>query len=986
GGSGGAINGSAAVSRSAVNGTSSIAVGDGVKILSGVDPLSAPGGITMSATSRFDSSDKTTLSSGGLLYAGSRVESTLNAAFTDSVSIGAKSTFLSAGNIGVGTATQAIADNEAYGNTFGGFDSICEAYANSNLTSNQDVSIGKDTTITAAGNVNLTAGNDPQGLVSTDVEGNAKAESYAQALVGVPKAEANSAVASNTTLTIASGTAVGSGLNVVLGAYSGTVKAATSGIGHAYAFFIPITETGTNNPSESSTAKVVQNGTITSGLFHELDITIPKDSPSTPLVNADASPYFPLSYAYDEEFDAVKFINDNFGADSPEAQSLDAGVSTTPVTALTLGGLFASGGTVTVNADDLSGTGHITAYGGPKITVTNESASYLILGGMKIPNIPGGTVSFTGKATSAPFPTDQIAGTSTPTITINQNNEDPVGTSTYGPALFLTGDITNLGGLVQIVNLAGSYGQTASIFGQRVSISVPNGSAVISNPTGTYYVGSDPYAEWQSFMMWPGGNPANGAPDPEQAGAYITSRDYTWGRAFELATRSPTLKSTDSFGSADLTGSQDSEAVFGNQITINAKTVDINAQLKAGKTSPNRSVVLSADLGATLTAYRQAYAGQSEENPIYEIPLNDLWTTNGDDAKIAASYNAETNQITVDDVAASSGGGGSVTIQGAILNTNTLGQIQVIGGIGQVDITNLTGLPLVVKNIDADSGSSTASVSRVQITDTNQPTASQQALYVYNPRTGITVYQGSAGETLGAGTPTSTISGNTTQYTPEAGLRWQWTEHAFLSKTTNFSGSLPANTGEFPEFLNILATDPNPWYWDVEPNDPWKYEDPTTGKDVAAPVGETIVQLSSLAFVESMISTIYMRRLDSGVVHVQTNMIMTNSVRADNPIGISFLGNTTGNVSISSNADVILSGLIANPTGGTAIASQPGKLTQNETASIVTKNLTLNATAGIGSTSQLVNATLTAGGAVTSASGSGGNYLRLNSGAYGSSG
>ena len=53
---------------------------------------------------------------------------------------------------------------------------------------------------------------------------------------------------------------------------------------------------------------------------------------------------------------------------------------------MTLGPLFAAGGIVTVNADSILGSGSITAYGGPTITVTNNSPDYLVLGPMTIPD------------------------------------------------------------------------------------------------------------------------------------------------------------------------------------------------------------------------------------------------------------------------------------------------------------------------------------------------------------------------------------------------------------------------------------------------------------------------------------------------------------------------------------------------------------------------------------------------------------------------
>ena len=997
-GAGGAINGAGATSESSPTGTASVTVGNNVMIMSGTDPISSPGEIALSATTLFKTSDSVKLSSGGLA-AGSRIESTLNATLTNTVSIGQGSTLFSYGNIDAGTSTQANGSNQANGFTFGAIAAFCNAYATTNITSNQTVSVGKNTTISAVGNVNLTPGNDALGLTSTLVQGSTIADSYANALIGVPSTDASSALASNTALTVATGDVINSGQNVTIGSYPGVPAPDTSANYTATAVFIPISNPGTTNSSAPTTSTVVQDGTITSGYAHALNITIPKNNPSTPIVNADGAPYFPFAYALDPQFNAVDFINDNFTADSPEAQALDAGVSTTPVNAVKLGGLSVAGGTVTVNAaaGGLSGTGSITAYGGPSIAVTNESAAYLVLGAMNIPNLPGGTVNFTGGTTSAPIAVNQVDSGHPPTITINQNYDGSVGNSSYGPALFLTGDITNLGGPVQITNVSGSFGQTASIFGQQVNISVPNGSAVINNPTGAFSVSGNPYSEWQSYIMWPGGNPALGSPDPNQAGQFIINQTYSgiFYIAGELGFReymnqqTPFLMTADSYASADLSASQNGEAIFGSQITINAKTLDVNGQLSAGKTPPNWSVVLSADLGKALATYAADYANHLADNPVYQLPDSELSTVDAGDSQIAASYDAATNLITIENVSASSGGGGSVTLNGAIINTNTLGQIQVNGGLGQVNVSNQTGIPVVVQNIDADNSSTTAGLSRVQITDTNQPAAYQQTLYVYNPTQGISVYQGAAGAALGEETPVSATSGNSTLYNSETGLRWQWTELAGVSKSlagnVAFYNAFPKqySSAEASTILSLIAHDPHNWTWAGSPNNPWLYIDPSNGATTSAPTGQLIVQAGGPVFQESLKvnNTLTWRGLPD--LSAQAVMTMTDSVKADNPIGISFLGNTTGEVAISSNADVVLTGLLANANGDTTIAAQPGSISQNATASITTRNLTFNATAGIGSTAQLVNATLTAGGTINSISGSGGDYLNLNSSANG---
>ncbi len=75
------------------------------------------------------------------------------------------------------------------------------------------------------------------------------------------------------------------------------------------------------------------------------------------------------------------------------------------------------------------------------------------------------------------------------------------------------------------------------------------------------------------------------------------------------------------------------------------------------------------------------------------------------------------------------------------------------------------------------------------------------------------------------------------------------------------------------------------------------------------------------------------------------SLTLTNSVKADNPIGIDFSGLTSGVVTINSNSPVILSGNVINPDGTTTITAQ-GSITNLANATLDSNDLTLKATGG----------------------------------------
>ena len=1005
-------------------------LGDQVTITSGTDPDTNPGGIKLIASSTLATTDTVTISSGGAI-AGASVTSILNATLNNSVTTGSNDSFTSDGNIGLGTYTTVNAETNAEVNTYGA-GGVGTSTAGSIVTTTHSVAVGQGTTMMAAGDVNLTPGNEPSGLYNTVMSGLSSAQSYFYGLVGVPLASATTNLISNASLTIGEDAEISSGQNVSIGAFPGTPTPTADGTAH-YDGGSLSTSASSSTHEESTSSSVTDNGTITAGIYHELNIKIPSDSSSTGdsnqtiQINPDNTPYVQFANTYDSGFNAPAFINDptitrssgswtsdgftvgdgitvagaansanngSFEIDSISAdgltlylksvsanfvteadssgitisdtttssaavtgspalafapadytgnvaQQLSGSVSTTPVGAFVLGTLYAAGGDVAVHAGSLSGSGTITAYGGPSIVVTNDSPDYLVIAGVNIPDIPGGLVSFTGKAGAASDSSllvDQSGASTSPTVTISENFDGSVGTNTgnYGRAVFISGPVENLGGVVNITNKSGSLGQAGTIYGEQVNISVPNGIYVVPPPaSGVYFAGGNPVSEWQNAMIFPGGNPSDSSvagsdflgPNPDLAVSYVANAEYndgpttdplgqpiagnyttaqsltqaiigtagsqwpynqsyvyfgdsvpyaapgddTSGTASNLTTLDsggtisgtyqigngsnhgyfplipvePLSESFTSYNSATLTGSEDS-SVVARQIVIDASALDIDGQITAGQ-STNWSLNLPASLtapyqvvpgpsgqvvtGGVISYDRSAYANHNVTSPIFNIPVS---TLSPGDSQITATFNALTNQIIVDNVSASSGGG-AVTLDGAIISTNTLGNIHVDGGLGQVSVNNQTGIPLVVQQIYTGSNSQTTTVqSTVDITDTNQ-TSNPQTLYVYQPGQPIDVYQGAAGATLGTGNASSTINGTSTTYQPETGLRWQWEEQASLGRTINYNPQVGNSSFNISNWAWTSGTQSDPWQF-IDPATGNVYHDPTSGLNV--PVGQ----------------------------------------------------------------------------------------------------------------------------------------------------
>jgi filamentous hemagglutinin family protein len=1101
---GGVVNASAAVSTTTITGNTTANLGSGVIVSSGTDRILNPGGIELSASSYMKTSDQVTLTTGGAIQ-GAGTNSSITATLNNAANIGASDQLFSPGNIGAGTYTFTQVGTSSLVSTWG-LAAIGVADATTDITTNQSVAVGTGATLQAFGNVNLTPGLDPLGFNSTSLSGSSSAQGYVRGVIAVPDADATTNLAGNSSLNIGSGSQIKSGQNTTIGAYNGTPLATADGTGHGYELgFIPVTD-GSSHTSTPTTASVVVDGTVTAGVFHDLAITI---SGNTLTSNADGAPFL---YNYNPSFDAQGFVAQNYTG--TQAQLLNTGVSSSTVGAFTLGTLFASGGTITINADTLSGNGTLTAFGAPTISVINSSSNYLVLGPVNIPNLPGGKLIFTGAAGLAQLggiTPNENGATGSSSVIVSNTFNGSVGNVSYGPALLLTNTVENLGGLIQLNNTSGSLGQSAEILGQQVQVNVPNGVAVISIPTGVSYAGGNPYSEWQNYMIWPGGNPADGVPNAATAITYVANAEFnpngtitdngtltrsmigsagtvantskvyfgacgpfaglgdcsaggadrlspigqhldltnSGGSSFPMMPVQTLTKTAASYSSADLSGSQASTVIYGGQVSINAQFIDINGKISAGQPT-NWSLSLPTSLmapvvfGQVQTGFTFSFAGgfpiltpvfttqvvgggalaydaylynsKQVANPVFSVPLA---TTRAGDQPITASYDASTNQITVDKVSASSGGG-LVSLTGKILSTNTLGQIHVNGGLGDVAIDNQTGASVVLNNINAGNTALAAGLSsKVEITDLLNPdTGHNHTAYVYSPATGMAVYNGSQSTSLAAliaGTPVSTSMTAETTFNPQAGLRWQWQEQASLSRSV--SG----------DYHNWTYGD---WNWDTvngQPNNPWRYVVGSTNANGTLSSGSTLqnTPIGKLLTGQSTALPVFVETVtgsssnnaqafinyhgcggsigsgcnygfrqngtspDQGqwVYNFPRNAVITQtmSVKADNPFKIDFSGNATGSIVVNSNAAVSINGTITNPNGGTSVTST-GSITETPTGSILTKNLTLSAgSGGIGtadSPDTAFKATLTANGVLNVQNGdSSGVYLKLNSGA-----
>ncbi len=1029
GAGGGVISGQAVSNRTTINGNALVEIGQNATLIAGSNSTDTLGKLMVRAYTIQTTSEGVTLSTGGAI-AGGGASNTHTSNLTNTVQVDTGARLNAYGELGLGTYTLATASIEALVSTWG-LAGVGVADASVHLNSNQNVTVAADALLEALGSITIAAGKDPESLWQTRLNTNANAQSTVRGLIAIPDATADSKILNNTRLSVASGARVLAARNINLGGYNGYSDALGDGTGRGYQLgFIPVTTNDTRTGVTKS-SYVTLNGTFLAGRYNELVLSIDANG------NLTQSSGLTVAGLYDPAFNPTSYVNSLVGMDATVQQILLSTLSTSATGAWILGPMFAAGGDVTVQADRLDGTGSVTANGGPKIQVTNNSSRTLVMGSAVIPESTGGHVLFTGGAGALQYGASKVHEVNVDRraqLLISNTYTGSSGNSSYGPAIFLTDDLFNLSGLIHISNAKGSLGQFGSTYGQQVLVEVPEGSMTVFKPSEYWAVGSNPLSEWtgfsdmgtwsantaislianavygsgalannnggllnqpsggdyggQSVILFGGCLPASLSSGSNCSGG--TANSYTGSSVqFHGITNAsssipivPILtlqKRAMGYESANLSGSQSSQQIVGGQVGIQAKYVDINATISSGQAT-TRTLTIGSGLDSWLATH---YCASHTCTSLVDIPVSYL-TSNGG-TLIRAKYDFVNQRVVTDDVNAS--GGGFVYIKGGVISTNPFGNIRVNNGYGQVTINNLSNAQLQLGNVDTGNGS----VGIVQIVDTLKPMVAGQyatTWYVDSQGQGLSTFDNRNGaSTLAGAYLASTSSGNTAQYNPKNGIRYQWVRNASLSRAVDrgddhffmgdwvWNGSLTSSTA-----LNGSVVDGN--------GNTSVYQRDITGS-VGSDYGQGVAYHGCGDNIGSNCNWDFKAtgRHDDGRLYggwlylfpTYASITVTQSVKADNPFNISFVGNATGSINASTTGNLIVAGNLNNPGGTTTLSG--GNLSTLGSGSIYAHDLVLNASTGIGSAGAAFAANLAQGGSLAATSGNAGIYLNLGSGA-----
>ncbi|HMX15616.1 MAG TPA: hypothetical protein PKD29_02125 [Rhodocyclaceae bacterium] len=632
-------------------------------------------------------------------------------------------------------------------------------------------------------------------------------------------------------------------------------------------------------------------------------------------------------------------------------------------------------GSIRMKGDRLAGSGELRAPGDAQINITNNTPSFLVVNNLTIDANEGGTIRFNdilvngnaeinrvnGGGTAANFATlltrdSTGSGAPPPAINITSNYDpnSPVFKKLPAPApdIQLNGNILNLRGSVNVLSKAGSILSNGSINAGTVNIKAENGDFVQSYVDGFDHVGGDP-ASIRDFGTPLGqGIIANG-------GVFISARFLNINSLVQSGIEQWTLTLP---SSPTLTGPAD---LFG----ISQSAVDTALNNYKNATGPRYTYFTTAagtvtyDAAANRLEASLAYADAdrlSADWTTRSASYNGLYPLVSDYGNVGAYYDPTNVRYELNGTQVR---GGYIQLFGQIINTGdpggaNSGRLRVLDGYGQIKITNPTGLPVVINNLDAGTdptGTLRGTQGKIDITDIQSvdPVAHTSnvihSVYTrdYSVSTGaasikllqetgrlekdgsFTILGSSSGTDAGA------TDGRTTAYNPQTGLRYVWTTGTDNSSYTywQFSGT---------QFLGIESLRTRPTGSVESQSGPftrasYRLDDGTyltkdTGSTGTRYLSSTVTRTTSDYWEKTAEWTncnwwtlcIAQDYHSKWTETTGSTSITTKSLKADYPIAIEFSGYDRGAVTVNSAANVLLNGAVRNASGTTTITAGIG--------------------------------------------------------------
>jgi filamentous hemagglutinin family protein len=1064
-GSGGLLDAAAANSTTRINNTASVDLGaDDVINVNVVDTPLLPnllqGVLDISVLNQVDATDSVRLDSGGAI-AIAKSESMLHSDHNSAeVNIGDGAKLYSDGDINLSARADVVLNAYARSKTYG-LAGASEGASAASIGVDNQVNIGANAIVESDGeSVNLLAGTD--GSSGNRLIANADTRLWNYTALPVENdPDADASIIQHNRIDVANGSQVRAVKSVYLTASEGDHNARGYGEGtDAYRetlsaigeFFGADTSSlkitggssydSANNWNDPSSGVNV-NGKVEAGIHHHQFLTLNADGQTATVsegVTYSLEDQVLLADLLKKEIDELKAkqaklqlaANDykatqaqaaaaadaaaGIGGDVSVLQAqlavIDTGVKVgflhvNPITALS--------GDVRVSGRYLTGSnGTLSAPGDVRIDIVNNSTRFMTTNSLTIPDDQGGQVTFNGLSVSSTAAINArnqggrtasnmtvLNAETSPKPVINVINANSNDSPTGSPAqLWMLDDVTNLRGIVN-ANSHGTLRISANVDAETINMAT-GGDFIKTYQPGFFHQGGDPISRMGTV---PASNEAN------------ANNNYS-GNA--------SLSDVQASSQADKTGADPGCAavacgttIAGNNVYISAEKLNINGLIQAGL--PDRGLTIDNSLfsainpaakalnvGTTITnlsamtSLRQVWLGSNHSQQFLELNAPAAGSNS-----IKVSYDAANDRLQLDNVRM---GGGHMELFGNIFSTGN-GQLKVMDGYGQINVSNTTGYDLAVGRVDTGAGVEGV----IKITDTSKRVTNGVLnatgtgtggvpLVTQITRLGDTIYTYDNATSDGSLThQVATGTGRNSSYSPTANRRFNWIEGRSTVYTTTdiyYTNGITIFTScdgcaadsNPPPSLSVSPSSPvtrlnGDWLSANEPaaaDYKFDYTRYTTPK---ANILDTTVRSVYDSYVTARGTAVevtwWERWTDTHTVKDQWTVYdyYHQSLNASKSIGITFTGYDAANLNVNSvNSQLLLGGLVRAVNGSTLLNGKSGIQSLTDDAHIVANNLILTSAAGaIGSAAHPINIDLVEGGNVlgkVSASGRDGLVLK----------
>lgn len=625
------------------------------------------------------------------------------------------------------------------------------------------------------------------------------------------------------------------------------------------------------------------------------------------------------------------------------------------IDSIALPDIIASGGNINIQTDNLTGGGELTAQGSPEVVINNNTNLYLKVNDVIVGDA-GGEINYNNVNITSDGAVSQIqsmnadagkmaafssvvadAGDGQSKLVINGNyggddilakvnidGKEEVISTLPRADIEINGNVSNANGLVQITSKANNIviqgenaASSAGVTGKEVHLTASNGSISQGFQEGIVNIGGSvqeqyrvQYEEWKDWFNeeYKGSITNSSSDGGEDQSAIQDEHDIQYGDKKD-----------------DLTGNR----ISGENIYISASDININGAIQSGYA--DYILDIGSDVQNDIERIQKNWQQNGGE------ALSDAIVTTGDTYKIVvggnrleggayvryvdAYYNPSTGKIVVPNVDAN---GGKVYLTGRISSTGG-GSIKVLDGAYDITVANETGVDLQLGKLvsnDVEGLISITDTAKNTVTEITRDKTIYKDLNEWNAETGdwtITREEDAALAT----------------YTPEDGLRYNWTTGQNLAESLTYRRTIKAGLWGLVETMDDEAL--KEYEQTTNPIDFSQGSSNKLNGEYIGNVNEIDANKDFAVIFDNKVLNNTVsgpgepKRWSSGFLgwfkweeytwtrHTGTSQQYVASVKADKPIYIGFIGNADGysTIGVTSKGSVDLTGTIGSANGGT---------------------------------------------------------------------